>query len=471
MNIYQDAETKNDHSERGSQGMKQIKKITTLVFLAGMLLLNGCSDTDGSSHEETTETNSATEAASTEESSNYDYVHGTDGYFNLAEELKNFRMPMQTSGTCWLYAARASMQTSYEKSTGKDLELTIDDLLEDIYSDSKQEGIFVSEGISKYDVGGYQGFVTEKLSGLCKNGITLDSSMMIDPSDREAVKNAVRTRGGVAASICDKNVEQKKFGSYLTVNYDQPEEYDHYVTVIGWDDNFPKEYFKVPAAEDGAWITYNSNIGGDGIYYISYCSPIDHMISHTVSDEYSEVQSCDAGNEIDAYITTGDSTKTANVFHKKGRLAAVGTFNDFDSQDIKIEIMSADFKDVLYTQDASLDYHGYHTVKLTTPVDVEDFAVVITYTKGAPVEGESVETAAGSYRTSIEKGQSFVFADGKWKDMSDSDIKTVLETHKGQPVFFNEKGAWRNFLTDSEMEAFLKTDFAPGNCCIKALFS
>lgn len=446
--------------------MKIMKKSITLL-LAGMLLLSGCADADSSSRAESATTTAVQDSAAP---AKYDYVHGDDGYYNLADELKYFKMPVQTSGTCWLHAARASMQTSYEKSTGKELVLTIDELLEDIYGSDKQDGIFIGESIKKEDIGGYQGFVTERLSRECKNGITLDSSMMIDPTDREAIKNAVKTRGGAAISICEKNVENGMFGSYLTLNYDEPEEYDHYVTIIGWDDHFPKEYFRIPAAEDGACITYNSNVANGRYYYISYCSPIDHIVSHTVSNEYSEVISYDAGNEIDACITTGDSTKAANVFHKKGRLAAVGTFNDFDEQDIKIEIMTADFKNVLYTQDASLDWHGYHTVKLTTPVDVEDCAVVITYSKGAPVEGESIDTAAASYKTSIEKGQSFVFVDGKWKDMSDSDIKTAVRAEKGQPVFFNENGAWRNFLSDSDMEALLKKDFTPGNCCIKALY-
>ena len=163
-------------------------------------------------------------------------------------------------------------------------------------------------------------------------------------------------------------------------------------------------------------------------------------------------------------------TKVANVFHRDGKLSAVGTFNDFDRQDIKIEIMSADFGDVLYTQEASLDYQGYHTVQLSTPVEVNDFAVVITYTKGAPVEGESIDTSAGSYKTSIEEGQSFVFAGGKWKDMADKDIKTVLTTDKGRSVYFTENGYWKKFLTESETEMLRKTDFVPGNCCIKALF-
>lgn len=102
--------------------------------------------------------------------------------------------------------------------------------------------------------------------------------------------------------------------------------------------------------------------------------------------------------------------------------------------------MSADFKTVLYTQDAVLDYKGYHTVELTKPVDVENFAVVITYTKGAPVEGETIKNDSGEYKTVSEKGQSFVFVDGKWKDLTDADAKTVL-----------------------------KAEFAPNNACIKAL--
>ena len=158
-----------------------------------------------------------------------------------------------------------------------------------------------------------------------RDGITLVSSMVIDSADREAVKNVVKTRGGVA------------------------------------------------------------------------------------------------DNELDTYVKTGDSTKVTNVFNREGKLSAVGTFNDFDRQDIKIEIMSADFGDVMYTQEASLDYQGYHTVQLST-------------------------------------------------HMSDEDIKTVLTTGKGRSVYFSENGMWKDFLNETEAEPLFTADFAPGNCCIKALF-
>ena len=464
------------------------KRPVAAFVLCAAMLLGSCSDTSSSTTESGSssqadsssvsssqaESSSAADSSTTADSSSqaapkYDYVHGTDGYYNLTDELKNFKRPVQQTGTCWLYAARASMQTSYEKQTGKELKMEISDMLDAVYGEGKQEGIFVKNGISKADLGGYQQFVTDRLSRECKDGITLDSSMIIDPTDREAIKNAVRTRGGVTVGIDSRNCEVGMFGTYPTLIYKQAKIYDHAVTVIGWDDHFPKEYFKTPAEQDGAWIVYNSNLG-EMCQYISYCAPLEYAISHTVSDKYSQVQSYDAGNVMSGYIKTGDSTKAANVFHQKGKLAAVGTFNTFDKQNIKIEIMSADFKNLLYTQDAVLDYHGYQTIELTKPVEVSDHAVVVTYEKGAPVEGEGFETAAAGYKTSIEKGQSFVFADGKWKDMTDSDIKTAIKTGKDKTFLDGDSGAWKDYLTSSDIAAIKKTDFEPGNCCIKALY-
>ena len=448
-----------------------LSALMALCLAASMTACAGSSSqTDSSAASSSSAESSSAADSSSEAAPKYDYVHGADGYYNLAEELKLFKTPVQQAGTCWLYAARASMQTSCEKATGKELKMEIYDMLEAIYGEGKQEGLFVNSSIDKSDLGGYQQFVADRLSAECKDSITLDSSMIIDPTDRETIKNAVRTRGGVTVGIDSQNCEVGMFGTYPTLIYKQAKIYDHVVTVIGWDDHFPKEYFKTPAEQDGAWIVYNSNLGGTH-QYISYSSPLEYAISHTVSDKYSRVQSYDEGNVMCSYIKTGDSTKAANVLRKKGKLAAVGTFNNFDKQDIKIEIMSADFKNTLYTQDASLGYQGYQTVELTKPVDVENYAVVITYSKGAPVEGETIGFAVASYKTSIEKGQSFVFADGKWKDMTDSDINKVIKTDKARSFIDGDSGAWKKFLTSSDIEAIKNPDFASGNVCIKALYA
>lgn len=416
------------------------KRIISFILTAGMLSMYGCSDNSTSFEEPAAEVTTAAETT-TKEKKTYDYVHGEDGYYNLADEISDFEMKTQEGGTCWLYAGVAGMGTAYAKKFGSYPSIEPLDLIDINYLNEKKEGFFLKEGSDPKETGGWQWILTETMS----NGFgdyVIDSSVIIDVTDREAIKEAVRERGGVVAAVNDTDTKYKGwYGTYYTLNYSK-EDFDHDVTIIGYDDHFPKDYFNEPASEDGAWITYNSSLGSAGFFYVSYCAPLKDCISHSVTDKYGDILSYDAGNEQDRNIKTGDTTKTANVFHKAGKLAAVGTYNESDKQDIKIEIYTADFKDILYTQDAVLDYHGYHTVVLDTPVDVTDCAVAITYSKGAPVEGEDIDYGPADYKTVSESGQSFVYIDNNWKDMTDSDIKKSLDI-----------------------------DFEPNNCCIKALYA
>ena len=459
-----------------------MKKLLVLsLIIAGMISIVSCADNHTSDFENTveptTETTALTEATTAEVTTKakpvYDYVHGEDGYYNIADEMTEFDMKSQKYGTCWLYAASASMETSYFKKNSSYITIDPLHLLDIIYPDEKNEGILLKEGADRKEVGGLQWTVAEELShGF--DDLVLDSSVILDQNDRDAIKENVRKRGGVAVGVLDSdNSKIGFFGSYRTINYHEKIGFDHDITIIGYDDHFPKEYFKEPASENGAWITYNSNNVSAGFYYVSYSAPLEFAICHSVTDQYSEVLSYDAGDEqslISLYtpyaealgfdisslqnrsVKTEGSTKVANVFHKAGKLAAVGTYNDFDEQDIKIEIYDAEMQDLLYSQEAKLGCRGYHTIELDTPVDVTDYAVVITYPNGAPVEGESIDfrqmdpealTPIGNfeYKTVSEKGQSFVYVDDNWKDMTDSDIKDVL-----------------------------KIDFEPNNCCIKALY-
>jgi hypothetical protein len=431
-----------------------MKKLLIASLLLSIVTMFGCSSAENSSSDVTDETTAAaettTEAETTEttpesatrEKKVYDYVHGEDGYYNIADEMTEFEMKSQQYGTCWLHAAAASMETAYFKKNGSYISIDPMKLLDNTYLAEKNEGFFVKDGLDEKELGGSQPIVTFDLSGGFGD-LVLDSSVFLDKNDREAIKENIRKRGGVAIGILDSdNTKKGWFGTYRTINYKKDDNFDHDVTIIGYDDHFPKEYFKETASEDGAWITYNSSLGSAGYYYISYCAPLEYAISHSATDKYGEVLSYDAGTEEDRYVKTGDSTKTASIFHKAGKLAAVGTYNDFDQQDIKIEIYDADIQNLLYSQDAKLDYHGYHTLDLDTPVDVTDYAVVITYTKGAPVEGEDEDYGEIQYKAVSEKGQSFVYIDNNWKDLTDSDIKKALNI-----------------------------DFEPNNCCIKALFA
>ncbi len=431
-----------------------MKKELYACLIAGMLTMSGCgSKAESSSEAEMTaalSSEAATEAETTEATTQdpgpESYTHGEDGYYNILEEFPDIKMTTQEGGTCWLYSAVMSMETAYAKKNGSDISIDPLELLEYTYGDDKEEGFFVKEHFDPMELGGWQWIVTESLtSGF--GDLTIDSSIVIDLSDREAIKKNLHERGGVVIGVNDTNKNKKGWhGGYYTLNYTR-KEFDHDITIIGYDDHFPKQYFNTPASEDGAWICYNSSLGSAGFFYVSYCAPIDEGISHSVTAEYSEVLAYDAGNEQDRYIRPEAITTTANVFHKAGTLAAVGTYNDFDEQEITIKIYDADFKELLYSQDAVLDHHGYHTVKLDTPVYVTDYALAISYSYGAPVEGEYIDYDDTDYKTVSASGQSFVCvtcSDGTvydWKDLTSSDIKE-----------------------------YLNIDFEPNNCCIKALY-
>ena len=423
--------------------VSKYKKLYMLLIVIVIFSLTGCaSDSSQNSTEQITTEADATEADATETDAKKQYVHGADGYYCIYDDMPEFEAVSQKWGTCWLYAAAASMRTAYYKENGKDIKIDPIDLLDIIFGGGteKEEGVVVKSGDIR-NVGGSQVFVTATLSRGFGDHLTLDSTMNLDIKDRDTIKEVIRNRGGIVVEIPD-NTDGKKgvYGGCFTMNDTETEEFDHDVTIVGYDDHFPKEFFKEEAAEDGAWLAYNSNYKSDKPYYISYCSNFGYVMSHTVTDKYSEVLSYDVGSDQGREISTGESTKVANVFHKEGKLAAVGTYNFYNNQDIKIEIYDASFQELLYSQDAVLDYPGYHTIKLDKQLDVTDYAIAITYSEAAPVEGDDTDIDDYEIRTISESGQSYVYIDG-WKDLTDSDIKDVLEIK-----------------------------FEPNNCCIKALY-
>ena len=72
----------------------------------------------------------------------------------------------------------------------------------------KEEGFFPKEGFSGKNIGGWQWMVTDTLS----NGfgeLTIDSSVIHDIDDREAIKENLRTRGGVSIGVNDTENKYK----------------------------------------------------------------------------------------------------------------------------------------------------------------------------------------------------------------------------------------------------------------------
>ncbi|MCR5803014.1 MAG: hypothetical protein K6G47_02005 [Clostridia bacterium] len=412
-----------------------------------------------------------------------DYVPGGDGYYSQLDN--GIGTDVQDQGytpDCWVYSSLDVMRITNQVINGEDLELSVEELKELAYG-SKDEGLTLSEGSTVKGIAGggeqyivwvmsngYNGYTVVEnpyITGAYQEG---DETMLVNSASREQIQEMLRDKGALPIYVkygsgiinsddlvyINDETGFEKYGDLIV-----PEDYlSHEALIVGWDDNFPKEYFgrygKRMPSTDGAWLYKESggtDWGNEGYAWMSYESTYVINGYIAVSDKYSKVLSYD--NSVTMGINTGSETTAANVFHEGGKLSAVGTYvgysdnfkegfgmNDEDHT-ITIEIRDADLNEVLVSKTADFDFDGYYVVELDEPVEVEEFSVVITYHGNAPAEGETkYSVKAGlDYIINSEQGQSFVLVDGEWLDMTDDSIVDTLG--------LGEK---------------------PNNICIKALF-
>lgn len=92
---------------------------------------------------------------------------------------------------------------------------------------------------------------------------------------------------------------------------------DHFVTLVGWDDNFPKENFLEQPKRNGAWIAINS-YDDECYYYISYCYDIKQINGKTTYDLFKiiDVDFVMSHTIYDNEYKYGTTLKRKNFFDK-----------------------------------------------------------------------------------------------------------------------------------------------------------
>ena len=206
-------------------------------------------------------------------------------------------------------------------------------------------------------------------------GINRDYSYRYNQIGTDAIKSELLNGRGVSVGFCSDSSfpdDVQEIGSYMNFldengtptnemekaaiwahytydkNYDpdDPDSINHYVysdhavCIVGYDDNFPKEYFYDPKGTiggDGAWIVRNSwgskntntdpdSVGwgnnGDGYFYISYYDQsLDTVESFNInndSDTSFLMKNINMYDFLPVYlrerVTFDDEVSTANVF-------------------------------------------------------------------------------------------------------------------------------------------------------------
>ena len=174
---------------------------------------------------------------------------------------------------------------------------------------------------------------------------------------------------------------------------------NHAACIVGYDDNFPKEYFNDPKgtlAGDGAWLVKNSwgsinaedpaqrkhwGNGGDGYFWLSY---YDQGISIPESFRFAQSKNSDTVlQNIDMYdfmpeinrdrVMFGGDVYMANVFTAKNnctvRFIGIETVEADTTVEYSIYFLDEDAKSptdghCVLTEEVNFPYAGYHKIDL-----------------------------------------------------------------------------------------------------------
>ena len=196
-----------------------------------------------------------------------------------------------TLGNCWAFAALATIETQLLKSGRGEYDFSEKNM-------AKLCGMefgYYGNGAYSYTPAGYllrwsgpvaeekDPYVGTKDAWPSANSPALPSELHVldvvripaldgTEESRAALKRAIRDYGAIATSMHWSDSYTCSNKTYHCYMYSASA--NHAVTIVGWDDNLPKELFRDPPESDGAWIIKNSwgtSIGEGGFCYVSYC--------------------------------------------------------------------------------------------------------------------------------------------------------------------------------------------------------
>ncbi|MCF0227180.1 MAG: hypothetical protein HUK28_07755, partial [Methanobrevibacter sp.] len=225
-------------------------------------------------------------------------------------------------GACWAFTTIDALESALLKATGMQYNFSVKNLQDlmikysTIGDTNKSEGghaqIAVNYLISwlgpvdtsedKYDELG-------KLSPVLESDMHIQNAVLVKPSgkklDVDLIKRALIEYGAVTNVI---SWNPLYFNPNTNAFYDNSNNsMNHGVLIVGWDDNYSKDNFKITPPGDGAFIIKNSRgeeFGDKGYLYISYYNNFDKFYDQyafkITNESYNINYQHGLGGEIDS---------------------------------------------------------------------------------------------------------------------------------------------------------------------------
>ena len=348
-------------------------------------------------------------------------------------------------GTCWAFASLAALETTLTPQ--ENLMFSPDHMsLCNSFSLGQNEGGEYTMAIAY--MASWQGPVYEsddpygdgKTNPDLKARKHLEEAQILAPKDYVAIKEAIYKYGAVETSIYTQMKTANSWSGYYnreraTYYYNQEATCNHDIIIVGWDDDFPKEYFTITPENDGAFICKNSwgtEFGEDGYFYVSY-EDANIGTTNVVYTKLGDANNFDNIYQSDLLGWRGqlgyekDQAYFANVYRagEDEELAAVSFYaTDVDTTYQVYVVPEFEDEDSLNDRklvaEGSFEQAGYYTVRLDEAIKLKDnqkFAVVVHIQTPGAVHPVAIEYDADS-RTrefDITDGEGYISLYGnKW---------------------------------------------------------
>lgn len=295
------------------------------------------------------------------------------------------------------------------------------------------------------------------------------SSIIYLKKDKETIKNAVLNYGGVYTGYFHSALYYDKVkGTYCYPG--ERTAANHSIIIVGWDDNYPKENFRVNSniKNNGAWLVKSSwgTIGNEGGYiWISYedSTLLDEsyntnyaiMEAEASSNKYKLYQHDEEGADYTFKLNKEDKTPETNLYGANlfdftedynildsivFQTTNKGANYDLYYIPLKDDVPDIENKITLYS--GVVPYSGY------IKTDVNSFVLP----KGKGLVGVHIDNSVNNKAASIGCQESLVYTSGEYLYKAKANL--------GESYIFNE-----DFVED--LNLFDETE--PRNFTIKAI--
>ena len=378
-------------------------------------------------------------------------------------------------GSCWAFGTLAALESALLKSTGIEYDFSENNIKNNMLLYSKYgslliidsgDCIFATQGLLSWLESNFEENDTfdelGKVSPIFLSGesIHVQDAMFVGPrknlTDNDEIKKAIMLCGSLAIEYyCTTDApdyNNKTYAQYQNLISER----SHVVSVVGWDDNYPKENFLTTPPGDGAWILKDSfgyENGDKGFLYLSYYDISFLNSSYAIGFLFENTDNYVRNYQTDlsGKLTFLNNNKTKNVSYKttyesQGNelISGVGTYfkNCGEAYVLNVYVNN----ELKHTQKGTGPYYGFHTIKLTNEIPIKkgDNFTVELCKNFIPILNQS--------RQHYVENRTFINLGNGWKDLASENKTVSLKVYTKNLAIYTEDLV-KIYKNDSKFEA------------------